>query len=125
MEGIDLISQVLNALGWDANDASVKVRTVAGLGFVLAFIYASSLTAQNLTAQITTSSPTIIGFGALLCFSPVLGLVGVVLGILGVVQKNDKKLFAVIGIVLNFLLILVFAVLILVGLVAQAGSLTL
>jgi hypothetical protein len=39
MEGIDLISQVLNALGWDANDASVKVRTVAGLGFVLAFIF--------------------------------------------------------------------------------------
>lgn len=39
MEGIDLISQALNALGWDANDASVKIRAVAWLGFVLAFIF--------------------------------------------------------------------------------------
>lgn len=39
MEGIDLISQALNALGWDASDASVKIRAVAWLGFVLAFIF--------------------------------------------------------------------------------------
>jgi len=39
MEGMDLISQVLVALGWDASDANVKVRTVAWLGFVLAFIF--------------------------------------------------------------------------------------
>jgi uncharacterized membrane protein YedE/YeeE len=39
MEGIDLISQVVSALGWDANDAGVKARTVAWLGFVLAFIF--------------------------------------------------------------------------------------
>ncbi|MGK2953600.1 MAG: YeeE/YedE family protein [Thiobacillus sp.] len=36
---MDLISQVLIALGWDASDATVKVRTVAWLGFVLAFIF--------------------------------------------------------------------------------------
>lgn len=39
MEGIDLISQALNALGWDTSDASVKIRAVAWLGFVLAFIF--------------------------------------------------------------------------------------
>jgi uncharacterized membrane protein YedE/YeeE len=39
MEGMDLISQVLTALGWDANDAHVKTRTVSWLGFVLAFIF--------------------------------------------------------------------------------------
>ena len=39
MEGMDLISQVLTALGWDANDAYVKTRTVSWLGFVLAFIF--------------------------------------------------------------------------------------
>lgn len=39
MEGIDLISQGLIALGWDANDPFVKTRTVAWLGFVLAFIF--------------------------------------------------------------------------------------
>jgi uncharacterized membrane protein YedE/YeeE len=39
MEGIDLISQVLAALGWDPNDAQVKIRAVSWLGFVLAFIF--------------------------------------------------------------------------------------
>ncbi|MDP1529411.1 MAG: YeeE/YedE family protein [Rhodoferax sp.] len=39
MEGIDLISQVLAALGWDANDPLVKTRTVAWLAFALAFIF--------------------------------------------------------------------------------------
>jgi uncharacterized membrane protein YedE/YeeE len=39
MEGIDLVSQVLSALGWDPNDAQVKIRTVAWLGFVLAFVF--------------------------------------------------------------------------------------
>jgi uncharacterized protein len=39
MEGFDLISQVLMALGWDADDAMVKTRSVAWLGFILAFIF--------------------------------------------------------------------------------------
>jgi len=39
MEGMDLISQALAALGWDATDANVKTRTVAWLGFVLAFVF--------------------------------------------------------------------------------------
>lgn len=39
MDGLDLISQVLMALGWDAEDAMVKTRTVAWLGFILAFIF--------------------------------------------------------------------------------------
>ena len=39
MEGMDLISQALGMLGLDAEDANVKIRTVAWLGFVLAFIF--------------------------------------------------------------------------------------
>jgi uncharacterized membrane protein YedE/YeeE len=39
MEGMDLISQALTALGLDATDANVKTLTVAWLGFVLAFIF--------------------------------------------------------------------------------------
>lgn len=39
MEGLDLIGQALAALGWDPNDAFVKIRTVAWLAFVLAFIF--------------------------------------------------------------------------------------
>lgn len=39
MEGIDLISQVLALIGLDPNDAFVKTRSVAWLGFGLAFIF--------------------------------------------------------------------------------------
>lgn len=39
MEGLDLIGQAVTALGWDPNDAFVKIRTVAWLAFVLAFIF--------------------------------------------------------------------------------------
>ncbi len=39
MEGIDLISQAVTALGWDPSDASIKTRTVVWLAFVLAFIF--------------------------------------------------------------------------------------
>jgi uncharacterized protein len=39
MEGMDVISQVITALGWDANDAHVKTHVVAWLGFFLAFIF--------------------------------------------------------------------------------------
>ena len=39
MEGLDLISQGLAALGWDPNDAFVKTRAIAWLGFALAFIF--------------------------------------------------------------------------------------
>lgn len=39
MEGMDLISQAITALGWNAADAHVKIRAVAWLGFALAFIF--------------------------------------------------------------------------------------
>ena len=39
MEGMDLISQALIAFGWDAEDAYLKIKVVASLGFVLAFVF--------------------------------------------------------------------------------------
>lgn len=39
MNELDVISQVLMALGWDPQDAMVKTRAVAWLGFILAFIF--------------------------------------------------------------------------------------
>jgi hypothetical protein len=95
------------------------------LGMVLAFVYAGSIATQDLTSQITLSSPLVLGLGALLCASPVLSLVGFVLGLLAVVQKNDKRTFGILGCIINILVIFVFGVLFVIGLVAQSGSLTL
>lgn len=39
MESMDLISQVVAALGWNASDAHVKIRVISWLAFILAFIF--------------------------------------------------------------------------------------
>jgi uncharacterized membrane protein YedE/YeeE len=39
MEGMDLISQSLTAIGLNAADPHIKIRTVAWLGFALAFVF--------------------------------------------------------------------------------------
>jgi hypothetical protein len=59
----------------------------------------------------------------MLFVSPVLSLVGSVLGFVAVFQNNNKKLFSILGLFLNMLVILVFCGLIAVGLAGQSGAL--
>jgi hypothetical protein len=93
------------------------------LAIVLAFGYGISIAASNPTIQNLQSSPTILALGLILFLSPVLSLVGVVLGFVALFQKNSKRLFAVLGLVFNFLIILAFCVLLVVGLAGQSGTL--
>lgn len=91
--------------------ASFVIGIVAVLIFCLAF-------------QIDVSSLTVLALGILRWISsPILSLVGVGLGFGAVVQKNDKKLFGIIGLVINLLIILVFCVLVVIGMAGQSGSL--
>lgn len=93
------------------------------LAFILAFGYGFSMVAQNPSFQVDQSSPTVLSLGLVMCISPLLSLIGVGLGIGGVVQKNDKKIFGIIGLVLNLLIILVFCVLAVIGMTGQSDSL--
>ncbi len=93
------------------------------LAFLLAFGYGFFMIAQNPTFQVDQNSSTILALGLLICISPLLSLIGVGLGIGAVLQKNDKKLFGIIGLVLNLLIILVFCVLAVIGFAGQSGSL--
>ncbi len=95
------------------------------LAFVLALGYGVSIAASNPSIQSLQSSPTVIFFGLLILISPILGLVGAVLGFVAVFQKNSRKLFTILGIVFNLLVILAFCVLLVIGLAGQAGSLSL
>jgi hypothetical protein len=95
------------------------------LAFLLAFGYGFSMVSQNPTFQVDQSSPTVLALGVLMCISPILSLVGLGLGIGAVVQKNYKKLFGIIGLVLNLLIILFFFVLFVIGMSGQFGSLSL
>ncbi len=92
------------------------------LAIVLAFGYGITIASSNPSIQSLQGSPTFLALGLVLFLSPILSLVGVVLGFVAVFQKDSKKLFAVLGLVFNFLIILVFCVLLVFGLLAPSGS---
>jgi len=106
--------------------ASFVIGIVAMLIFclviLLAFGYGFTMAMQNPYFQVDQSSPTILTLGLLMCVSPILSLVGVGLGIGAMAQKNEKKLFGIIGLVLNLLVILVFCGLFVYG-IGQSGGL--
>lgn len=60
------------------------------------------------------------GIGLLACGTIALTLVGVVLGIVGVAQKNVKKLFAILGLSANGLVMLSLCLIIVIGMIASA-----
>ena len=109
--------------------ASFVVGILAALVFclviLLAFGFDFLMAAQNPTFQINQNSPTVLSLGLVMCLSPVLSLVGVGLGIAAVLQKNVKKLFGILGLVLNLMTILTFCILVGIGFVAQSGAITL
>lgn len=92
------------------------------LSIVLAFGYGISIASTHPTVQSLQSSPMILALGLLMFLSPILSLVGSVLGFVAIFQKNSKKLFSVLGLVFNLLTILAFCVLLVTGVVGQAGN---
>jgi uncharacterized membrane protein len=93
------------------------------LAIVLAFGYGASIASTNPTIQNLQTSPTVLAFGLMMLVSPFFGLVGAVLGFVAVFQKDKKKLFGILGIVLNLLIVLAFCSLLVIGLAGQSGAL--
>lgn len=113
--------------------ASFVIAIVAVVAIVVLFVVAGFLTAQlsqgidfqNATPQELQqdlqNSPGFIGLalagiGIFVCL--LVSLVGFVLGVAGIVQGRRKRLFAILGSVFNGLVLLVFALLFLLGLLA-------
>jgi hypothetical protein len=92
------------------------------LAIVLAFGFGVSIASTNPSIQSLQTSPTILAFGLMMLISPFFGLVGAVLGFVAVFQKDKKKLFGVLGIVLNLLIVLAFCALLVTGLAGQSGA---
>jgi hypothetical protein len=93
------------------------------LAVVLAFGYGVSIASSSPSVQSLEASPTILAFGLMMLISPFLGLVGAVLGFVAVFQKDKKKLFGILGIVVNLLIVLAFCALLVIGLAGRSGSL--
>ncbi|MEK3883063.1 hypothetical protein [Paenibacillus sp. PL2-23] len=61
---------------------------------------------------------SLIGAGLLMMLSIGIAIIGLILAIIGVVMKNRKKVFAIIGLILNGLMVLSVIVLMAIGLMA-------
>ncbi|MBD2848235.1 hypothetical protein IDH44_23825 [Paenibacillus sp. IB182496] len=72
-------------------------------------------------AQSIAASGSVIVAGLLMLATLGLSLVGLVLGIVGLVMKHRRKAFAIIGVILNGLLLLGFGALLLFSFTVQAG----
>ncbi len=81
------------------------------LGYGVSLGISNPSAAQNPYQAIDTTSPLML-LSTLMAFcGPGISLIGLVLGIVSVFQKTDKKTFGIIGIVISALLLLVFCVL--------------
>jgi hypothetical protein len=91
--------------------ASFVVFLVYCTLFFLVFLVSVLLTmsGEPLAKPPALPSPTVILLGIMLFASVFLSLMGVALGIAGAVQRNRRKVFAVLGIVFNGGFFLLFA----------------
>lgn len=75
----------------------------------------------NVSTMDTSYDSLMTGIGLLACGTIAVALVGLVLGIIAVVQKNTKKVFGIIGLVLNALVFLGLCGVIAIGMIANSA----
>jgi len=85
--------------------ASFMLAIGAGLTLGILIVVAAVLEASQPGAM-GPDSPGAVAVGAVVCITLLLTMIGLILGIAGVCQKHRKTVFAVIGIVLNGLVLL-------------------
>ncbi|MFX3647612.1 MAG: hypothetical protein ACE3K2_27390 [Paenibacillus sp.] len=101
--------------------ASFVIGLVAILGYILIFFIATMAVNESigvltpLQAEQIALHPAVVLASLAILVGLILNLAGSILGIIGLVLKNRKKVFAMIGTLLNGIMILLFVALILVG----------
>ncbi|MEK4661974.1 hypothetical protein MHH93_08770 [Priestia sp. FSL H7-0729] len=101
--------------------ASFVIGLVAILGYILIFFIATMAINESIgvltpiQAEEIALHPAVILASLAILVGLILNLAGGILGIIGLVLKNRKKVFAIIGTILNGIMLLLFVALILVG----------
>ena len=85
--------------------ASFILSLIAGVEIFTMVVIAGVMAAQS-PAGIDEHSPEAIIVGSFLCGGAALLLVGLGLGIAGVLQRNRKKIFGILGLVFNALIVI-------------------
>ena len=100
--------------------ASFVLSILIGIGFFVLFIVAGVIEA-NTPGGMDEESTAAIAVGLLLFFGMFSSLVAIVLGFVGVFQQNRKKVFAILGIAFNSMIILGTIGLVILGLAISAA----
>ena len=94
--------------------ASFAMSLLFGIGTFLVFVYAG-IKETSLPGGVAEHSGVAMVIGLVMILMWILLLVGAVLGVAALLEKNRKKVFAVIGLLLNGGMLLLSAALVLVG----------
>lgn len=98
--------------------ASFVLSLITGLGEFLGIGLAGTVTAANPNVTDETSQ-VFMWIGSLVCGGLVLNILGVILGIVGLVQPGQKKVFSTLGLIFNVILVLGIALLMIIGVAAS------
>jgi Family of unknown function (DUF6142) len=93
--------------------ASFALGLVSAVAIFIAVSIAGLMTAAGRVGESSQTMYEVIGL--CLIFFLLLAITGAILGVLGVLQKKQKKLFAVLGLAINLVTVVCTAMLVLIG----------
>lgn len=99
--------------------ASFVIAILAGLTEIGIIVAASMMAADN-RGELDEQSPQLMAMAVGFCGGVIIALVGIGLGIAGLVQSDRRKLFAILGLILNSVIVLGIAGLTVLALIAKA-----
>ncbi|MEZ0394840.1 MAG: hypothetical protein ABWK53_00190 [Anaerolineales bacterium] len=115
-------------LGLAAFIVSLVGLLIFCLAVAVSFIYGASLgvsnpaAARNPVQAIDLSSPFMVISAVLSWCGPIVNFIGLVMGVVALFQKDTKKTFAILAVVISALVVIVFCGLTIFGTLAQLAS---
>lgn len=101
--------------------ASFLIAIVVGIVEIVGIVAAAVLVADNPVAA-QQESPEMMAAGCAICSGVALSILGGILGIVAVLQQNRKKVFGILGLVINGLVVLGILGLMCLGLAAGGAA---
>lgn len=109
------------------NQATIRRHKGSGIasfvlgvtGVVLVFGVFGAAVAMAATKSITPELTVFLGLG--MVFACFIDLIGIAFGFVGAVDRTSKKVYPVLGLVLNFIIVALFAALLVIGLMMKAA----
>jgi hypothetical protein len=109
------------------NQATVRRHKGSGIasfalgvtGVVLVLGVFGAAVAMAATTKITPELTMLLGLGML--FACFIDLIGIAFGFVGAVDRTSKKVYPVLGLVLNFIIVALFVALLVIGLMMKAA----